>query len=469
MKRLKKSICLLLMMLITFTSAATFLPEGTITVRAAANYSAQVNKATNVVTIFDGNGTPVHAFTCSVGSATPLGTFYTGDRYRWWELDGPVYGQYCTRITGHILFHSVWYYQQDQSTQSTHEFNQLGSWASHGCVRLTTADAKWIYDNCQSHMAVNIINGTADNDPLGKPEVIKVSESSATGWDPTDPDSRNPYNSAKPSIDLSKVARKIAYGKKWDSLKNAVITDSCGNDVTASAKVSTKLKTNKLKRYKVTYKITDALGRSAKKSIWIRVVDKSKATIEGLQKNLEVQYGTTANPLDGVTALTVANKNVTSSLKVYVQNPSGAKTQVSGGYTFDQLGTYKIIYKVKNPYSKKTTKKTIKWKVTDTAAPVFAGVTNGEERVVTLATNETTQTLEATVNFREGVSAALVSGTAVDYGISIYKEGAEAAVADASAGAYTFTEAGVYYVTYSASNPSNGQAVTSVVVKYIVQ
>ena len=49
-------------------------------VEAAGSYYAQVNKGTNVVTIFNSNGTPVQAFTCSAGNATPLGTFYTSNK-----------------------------------------------------------------------------------------------------------------------------------------------------------------------------------------------------------------------------------------------------------------------------------------------------------------------------------------------------------------------------------------------------
>ena len=96
------------------------------------NYYIKVNKSTNVVTVYTKDDKPYTAFVCSAGYATPTGTFHTMNKYSWWVLDGPSYGQYCTRITGSILFHSVWYYEQNKTTQSYVQYNKLGSLASHG-------------------------------------------------------------------------------------------------------------------------------------------------------------------------------------------------------------------------------------------------------------------------------------------------------------------------------------------------
>ena len=139
----------LISFLFCFLLAASFFAFNKEEAHAAGNYKLQVNKGTNVVTVYRLDGTPERAFVCSTGSATPLGTFYTPNKYRWHTLDGPSYGQYCTRIVNGILFHSVWYYRNgDYASQSYVQYNRLGTTASHGCVRLTVADAKWIYDNC---------------------------------------------------------------------------------------------------------------------------------------------------------------------------------------------------------------------------------------------------------------------------------------------------------------------------------
>lgn len=157
-----------------------------------SEYMAKVNRVTCTVTIYakDGNNgfiIPVKVFACSVGlpgTETPLGTYHTLAKYRWHELMGPSYGQYCTRIVGGILFHSVAGSNMTSYNLSAAEYNKLGSPASHGCVRLNVRDAKWIYDNCRLGMTV-VIYDSSDPGPFGKPATIKIPANQ--NWDPTDP------------------------------------------------------------------------------------------------------------------------------------------------------------------------------------------------------------------------------------------------------------------------------------------
>ena len=154
-------------------------------------YHIQVNRSQNCVTVFAQEGSnkyaiPVKAFLCSTGgSNTPLGTFTMSTQYRWHLLYG-AYGQYCSRITGHVLFHSVPYYRSgDIYSLMPGQFNRLGSDASAGCVRLTTGDAKWIYDNCNTGQTEITIYDGPSSSPLGRPVLPKIPYSQ--NWDPTDP------------------------------------------------------------------------------------------------------------------------------------------------------------------------------------------------------------------------------------------------------------------------------------------
>lgn len=164
-------------------------------------YFIKVNYGAQVVTIYkkDSNGNytkPIKAMVCSTGTYTPTsGTYRTLAKGDWWGLYGDVYGQYATHIVGGILFHSVPYkIKGDRSSLKYNAYDQLGSRVSMGCVRLTVADAKWIYDNCRIGTQVQFY-ASSNPGPLGKPSAKKISSApnSVRGWDPTDPNSNNPW------------------------------------------------------------------------------------------------------------------------------------------------------------------------------------------------------------------------------------------------------------------------------------
>lgn len=164
-------------------------------------FRIRINRELNNVTIYgmDSEGEysiPVKAMVCSTGAATPLGTYRTDVQYRWRALFGNVYGQYAIRIVGNILFHSVPYYSMSLDDLEYEEYNKLGTAASMGCIRLCVRDVKWIYDNCPLGTEVELYDDPDDPGPLGKPVPITIDLTSPNrGWDPTDPDPANPWNS----------------------------------------------------------------------------------------------------------------------------------------------------------------------------------------------------------------------------------------------------------------------------------
>ncbi|MEE1274352.1 MAG: L,D-transpeptidase [Olegusella sp.] len=172
---------------------------------SVAPYLIAVNRAQNTVTVYvldgDGNYTvPYQAFVCSTGDATPIGYYTTPGSSSWGYLYGDVYGQYVTRITGDILFHSVPYYSQHQDDLEYQQYNKLGTSASLGCIRLQVCDTKWIYDNCPAGTPVIIYDDKVPG-PLGKPGTIRVDETdddvrseTYRGFDPTDPNAENPWD-----------------------------------------------------------------------------------------------------------------------------------------------------------------------------------------------------------------------------------------------------------------------------------
>lgn len=160
--------------------------SGKIKVTLSGSWSIHVNRKKCCITIYKGS-TPVKAMICSTaknGTSTPTGTFRLLDKLRWHELIGPSWGQYCSHITSDILFHSVTYSRyRDNHSLFTSAYNNLGSPASAGCIRLQVIDAKWMYENLPVGTKVVISDNEAM--PLGKPVISKIP--STQNYDPTDP------------------------------------------------------------------------------------------------------------------------------------------------------------------------------------------------------------------------------------------------------------------------------------------
>lgn len=189
-------------------------------INTITQYYIVVNYSTNVVTIYgkdDNNAytVPIKAMICSTGTATPRSGVYSlpGVKSKWGALFGNVYGQYTTKIVGNILFHSVPYTAKNNGTLEYWEYDKLGTSASMGCIRLTTADAIWIYNNCGKGTQVEFTGNHSD--PLGKPTAIKISGSTnLRGFDPTDPAPNNPWRNESISINT------IPMGNETEEKKN---------------------------------------------------------------------------------------------------------------------------------------------------------------------------------------------------------------------------------------------------------
>lgn len=166
-------------------------------------YYIMVNRSQNTVTVYalDDNGyytKPVKAFIASTGREghrTPLGTYKMGtNRYRWRLMVDGSHAQYACGIYKGYMFHSVCYKSPNPSTLMTEEYDSLGNYASLGCVRLQTRDAKWIYDNAKAGTLVTIYDSDIPGE-LGKPnrDINNLATSVVPNWDPTDPEPTNPW------------------------------------------------------------------------------------------------------------------------------------------------------------------------------------------------------------------------------------------------------------------------------------
>ncbi len=155
-------------------------------------FMLKINKEMNCLTVYAKDGDngfiiPVKSFLTSVGDDTPIGTFRTPEKYRWRLMIHDLYTQYATRLGAGmpILIHSIIYDAPNPFTVWASTYNNLGIARSAGCIRLASADAKWVYDNCPIGTTVVVYNSSVAG-PFERPTIMYEIPFEQT-WDPTDP------------------------------------------------------------------------------------------------------------------------------------------------------------------------------------------------------------------------------------------------------------------------------------------
>ena len=132
---------------------------------AEATYYIKIDITNQYVTVYrQSDMTIVRQMICSTGkpsTPTPIGTFTmpaksrSSERQKWYTFSD-CYAQYASRIKGGYLFHSYLFSAKRDSAVIRSSVDAIGSQASHGCIRLRIADAKWIAQNCFQGTKVKI-------------------------------------------------------------------------------------------------------------------------------------------------------------------------------------------------------------------------------------------------------------------------------------------------------------------------
>ena len=126
-------------------------------IESTANYLLTTNlknKYTYVFKKIGDNWDLMYKWKCTIGKpSTPTitGVFYILDRKPYFG-DDTFRVKYATRIINGYYYHSILYNKTGEYVID----GRLGMALSHGCIRLATQNAKWIYDNIPNNTTVII-------------------------------------------------------------------------------------------------------------------------------------------------------------------------------------------------------------------------------------------------------------------------------------------------------------------------
>ena len=130
-----------------------------LSIESLTPYLIHVDIATQKTYIYEGSKNKwnlVKSFLCSTGikgEDTPSGIYTIKERGNWFFSEKYNQGgRYWVQFFNDYLFHSTPY--NKEQTQIVD--NTLGTPSSHGCIRLSEEDSKWIYDNIPSGSKVII-------------------------------------------------------------------------------------------------------------------------------------------------------------------------------------------------------------------------------------------------------------------------------------------------------------------------
>ena len=206
-----------------FYDTALVLPQHTAKptpVPTPVPFAITVDVNNQVTTVYgrDENGqytVVVREMLCSTGlkgtPSDPGDWVLNGRRARWCYF--PKWGghaQYWTRINSNIAFHSVIYTETNSSALKVSSYKVLGRRASHGCIRLTVADAKWIYDNVGKGTVVSIVeNLPSDPELVASLQLPKLNYYTMLPETTPQPTAEPSYSSmSEPPFELKKLQQK---------------------------------------------------------------------------------------------------------------------------------------------------------------------------------------------------------------------------------------------------------------------
>ena len=209
---------------VIFNSPGIVMPDMTPKPAPKTEFALTVDVKNQIVIVYtlDENNeytVPVRYMLCSTGmkaTPSPVGDWVlNGRKTRWCYFPKwGSYARYWTRINAQVAFHSPIYRSADTGTMNVSSYKALGQRASHGCIRLSVEDAKWVYENVGKGTVVTITEDLPVNQEL-KTALMRDKPSSPNA-DPPETTPEPEYSAAnKPEIKGTLGAKRSGPEVYW--------------------------------------------------------------------------------------------------------------------------------------------------------------------------------------------------------------------------------------------------------------
>lgn len=299
------------------------------------NYEIVVNKKLNTLIIYKyfkdkKSKTAYKAFKCSIGKKIPTGNYKTHKSYTWVE-NKLGWHRYNTQLEKDIWVQSATYKDKYAYRLSKTSYKSIGKKQSADkSILLSAGDAAWIYNNCREKTKISVIKGNKkDKIPVEPSKVIKAYK--YCGWDPTDPDSNNPYRKLKKGeITQGESTVYVEKGDAPDYLGNILVVTADGKNITGKLKYN-KIDIKDTKTQNVTFKYKVSKGKTLKIKQKFKVIDttppkvscsKSLFTLQVKSKDVkDVKNKDNVKKIQDMVKSSVSVNESTSKVDVYTVEP----------------------------------------------------------------------------------------------------------------------------------------------------
>lgn len=238
------------------------------TVTGSDLYELRVNIKKKTMTVYQyakdkKSKKAVRVVSCAIGKDLKPGKYKTSTTYSWLNINGGWH-QYNTQIGNKAWIQSAAYREAQPYSLSKTSYREIGDKKNGGsCILLYAKDAQWIVSKCKVGTVIHIEKGKK-SDKLPLQIESTVAPLKDCGWDPTDPNSANPYKKAVNAKIVKGVdVVYVEKGHEPEYLGNLLAKNKFGKNITGKLSYQP-IDTNTLGTYKVKFVYKTKKGKALK-------------------------------------------------------------------------------------------------------------------------------------------------------------------------------------------------------------